>query len=99
VTLDIICETAFGYKADSLHNPHNELAVAYEKLISLQSGSSRLFPRRRSFNAPSGPNIAKLILLMSVPGAPRFLASNLAYKFRRMFDHIPLFREYTSIVT
>ncbi|KXN81952.1 Cytochrome P450 4c21 [Leucoagaricus sp. SymC.cos] len=40
VTLDIICETAFGYKTDSLHNPHNELAVAYEKLIALQSGAS-----------------------------------------------------------
>jgi hypothetical protein len=38
VTLDIICETAFGYKADSLHNPHNELAEAYELLLSLQSG-------------------------------------------------------------
>jgi hypothetical protein len=38
VTLDIICETAFGYKTDSLHNPHNELAEAYEKLINMQSG-------------------------------------------------------------
>lgn len=39
VTLDIICETAFGYKADSLHDPHNELAEAYELLLSLQSGT------------------------------------------------------------
>lgn len=39
VTLDIICETAFGYKSDSLHNPHNDLAEAYEDLISLQSGA------------------------------------------------------------
>ncbi|KAG6821440.1 hypothetical protein H0H93_010164 [Arthromyces matolae] len=38
VTLDIICETAFGYKTDSLHDPHNELAEAYEQLIGLQSG-------------------------------------------------------------
>jgi hypothetical protein len=37
-TLDIICETAFGYKADSLHNPENELAVAYERLLDLQNG-------------------------------------------------------------
>lgn len=36
-TLDIICETAFGYKADSLHNPENELAVAYERLFGLQN--------------------------------------------------------------
>ncbi|PFH49173.1 hypothetical protein AMATHDRAFT_5143 [Amanita thiersii Skay4041] len=38
VTLDIICETAFGYKADSLHDPRNPLADAYEKLISMQTG-------------------------------------------------------------
>lgn len=38
VTLDIICQTAFGYKADSLHNPHNELAEAYEELLDLQTG-------------------------------------------------------------
>ncbi|KAG6877828.1 hypothetical protein C0993_003490 [Termitomyces sp. T159_Od127] len=38
VTLDIICQTAFGYKADSLHDPHNELAEAYEELLGLQSG-------------------------------------------------------------
>lgn len=46
VTLDIICETAFGYKADTLHNPHNELAVAYEKLLGLQSGTSQWGIRR-----------------------------------------------------
>lgn len=39
VTLDIICETGFGYKSDSLHNPHNELAEAYEDLLRLQSGA------------------------------------------------------------
>ncbi|KIK58649.1 hypothetical protein GYMLUDRAFT_694295, partial [Collybiopsis luxurians FD-317 M1] len=38
VTLDIICEAAFGYCTDSLHNPHNELAEAYEHLVNLQSG-------------------------------------------------------------
>ncbi|KAG6831755.1 hypothetical protein H0H92_007907 [Tricholoma furcatifolium] len=37
VTLDIICKTAFGYETNSLHDPHNELAEAYEHLISLQS--------------------------------------------------------------
>lgn len=36
--LDIICLTAFGYRTDSLHNPHNELAEAYEELLNLQSG-------------------------------------------------------------
>ncbi|KDR83719.1 hypothetical protein GALMADRAFT_236061 [Galerina marginata CBS 339.88] len=74
VTLDIICETAFGYKADSLHNPHNELAEAYELLLSLQSG----------------PNLAKLILLVSLPGGPRFLASEWAYHHRHWLRKIPL---------
>ncbi|KAF8165324.1 cytochrome P450 [Crassisporium funariophilum] len=74
VTLDIICETAFGYKADSLHNPHNELAEAYELLISLQSGS----------------NLARLIVLVSLPGGPRFLASDWAYHHRHWLAKIPL---------
>lgn len=39
VTLDIICATSFGYHTDSLHNPHNELAEAYEHLVGLQSGT------------------------------------------------------------
>ncbi len=37
-TLDIICSTAFGYTSDSLHNPHNELAEAYEVLTGSQNG-------------------------------------------------------------
>jgi hypothetical protein len=44
VTLDIICETAFGYNADSLHDPHNELAEAYEQLLALQSGMQITYP-------------------------------------------------------
>ena len=35
--LDIICDTAFGLKANSLEKGH-ELAEAYEQLIDLQSG-------------------------------------------------------------
>ncbi|TFK31568.1 cytochrome P450 [Crucibulum laeve] len=68
-TLDIICETAFGYKANSLHNPHNELAESYEKLLSLQSG----------------PNLAKIITIMSIPGGAHLLASNWAYQHRKWF--------------
>ncbi|KAK7437940.1 hypothetical protein VKT23_018375 [Stygiomarasmius scandens] len=68
VTLDIICETAFGYHSDSLHNPHNELAEAYEDLLSLQSG----------------PNIAKLIVTMLIPGAPKLLLSDFAYRHRNV---------------
>ncbi|KAF8152306.1 cytochrome P450 [Crassisporium funariophilum] len=68
-TLDIICETAFGYKSDSLHNPHNELAEAYDTLTSLQTG----------------PNLAKFILILSVPGAVRFINSDWAYQRRHWF--------------
>ncbi|KAF9448070.1 cytochrome P450 [Macrolepiota fuliginosa MF-IS2] len=81
-TLDIICETAFGYKSDSLHNPHNELAVAYEKLLALQSG----------------PNLAKLILVMLIPGGPRFLSSDRAYHYRNLFKRIGFFRDLSTLV-
>lgn len=43
LTLDIICDTAFGYKTDSLHDPHNELAVAYEDLLKLQKSLTLSF--------------------------------------------------------
>ncbi|KAK7027335.1 hypothetical protein VNI00_015298 [Paramarasmius palmivorus] len=69
VTLDIICETAFGYKSDSIHNPHNELAEAYEALVNLQSSA----------------NIAKLIIAISVPGVSAFLLSDVGYRFRNFF--------------
>ncbi|CBQ69575.1 related to Cytochrome P450 [Sporisorium reilianum SRZ2] len=39
--LDIICVTAFGYEADSLHNPDNELASGYETVLSLQNGRNQ----------------------------------------------------------
>jgi hypothetical protein len=41
VTLDIICMAAFGYNSNSLHDPHNELAEAYEELIMMQTGRVR----------------------------------------------------------
>ena len=40
IQLDIICDTAFGLKANSLEKGH-ELADAYEQLIDLQSGQVR----------------------------------------------------------
>ncbi|KAH8923297.1 cytochrome P450 [Atractiella rhizophila] len=56
-TLDIICWTSFGYKCDSLLTHSNELASAYEQLISLQSGS----------------NLSVLILVNFIPLAPRLI--------------------------
>ncbi|KAF8587077.1 cytochrome P450, partial [Ramaria rubella] len=66
VTLDIICETAFGYHTDSVHNPNTELALAYHELLNLQSG----------------PNIATLIAFMTIPGFPQLIRTNCAYKYR-----------------
>jgi len=70
VTLDIIAKTAFDYETDSLHNPNNELAVAYEKAIALQSGK----------------NLFRMILLVLMPFGPRFLASEWAYNHRWFFE-------------
>ncbi|KAE9404290.1 cytochrome P450 [Gymnopus androsaceus JB14] len=82
VTLDIICATSFGYHTDSLHNPHNELAEAYEHLVGLQSG----------------PNIAMLILTMVIPGMPRFLQSELAHQYRSLFTHIRILAPLSTLI-
>lgn len=39
--LDIICLTAFGYDADSVNNPDNELASAYHAVTSMQNGQNQ----------------------------------------------------------
>ncbi|TDL17333.1 cytochrome P450 [Rickenella mellea] len=65
-TLDIICLTAFGYKTDSLHNPDNELADAYHKLIELQSM----------------PNLVLFISLITVPGFLRLMKTEWMYEHR-----------------
>lgn len=39
--LDIICLTAFGYDADSVNNPDNELASAYHSVTSMQNGTNQ----------------------------------------------------------
>lgn len=78
VTLDIICETAFGYKTDSLNNPHNALSEAYENLLGLQSGT----------------NIARFILLASIPGFKHFINSDWAYNRRHWFAKSSLLCEF-----
>lgn len=70
---DIICEAAFGYKTDSLHNPHNELAEAYENLINLQSG----------------PNMARMIAFMHIPGFAKLMGSKIFYKLRKINYWLP----------
>ncbi|KAI0271653.1 cytochrome P450 [Gloeopeniophorella convolvens] len=68
VTLDIICESAFGYHSNSLLNPNNELTEAYEDLLGLQSPD----------------NFSHFAMLVTIPGMPAFLLSKLGYRFRRV---------------
>lgn len=100
VTLDIICETAFGYQTDSLHNPHNELAEAYEKLTSMQTGLLNLFINSYSPIHPSiiftGPNVATLIAVLSIPGSVRLLSSDWVYRNRRIFTY---FKDLGTVTT
>jgi hypothetical protein len=82
VTLDIICDTAFGYKTDCLHNPHNELAVAFEHLLQLQSG----------------PNLAKLVAILSIPGSVQLSKSGWMYRHRRFIGKLPVINDFEQLV-
>ncbi|KAK0238889.1 cytochrome P450 [Armillaria nabsnona] len=82
VTLDIICETAFGYHADSLNNPHDELAEAYDTLLNLQTGQ----------------NMFRFVFAMALPGGPRFLSSDFAYKYRAVFKYTGFFAPFTELL-
>ncbi|XP_006457133.1 hypothetical protein AGABI2DRAFT_123000 [Agaricus bisporus var. bisporus H97] len=74
VTLDIICSTAFSYHPNSLHDPHNELATAYEKLIDKQDG----------------PNLAWFIGMVSVvPGFCTFVNSRFSWRIRKWIRPLP----------
>jgi len=81
--LDIICLAAFGYDSNSLEDPDNELAHAYEELIKLQSGH----------------NIARFILVLSIPGAPAFVQSEFAWKIRHsVLNKINFFRPLVTMM-
>ncbi|KAM6492864.1 Cytochrome P450 [Amanita muscaria] len=70
-TLDIISLAGFGYDADTLHNPENELAVAYKGRTRVQSG----------------PNVLKLFYSMSIPGALKFVRSKWLYANRQWLNY------------
>ncbi|KAF7339123.1 hypothetical protein MVEN_01989000 [Mycena venus] len=82
VTLDIICETAFGYKNNCLHNPSNELVVAFDQMQKLQSGE----------------NMALLIAGISIPGVARALASDWLYRHRNLVGKIPTLRPLSLLI-
>ncbi|KAF8330529.1 cytochrome P450 [Amanita rubescens] len=82
VALDIICDTAFGYKVDSLHNPENELAVAFEKGANLQDVR----------------NMEKFALAASIPGFREVLTSSWMHKYCHWFDNIPFTAHLSTLV-
>ena len=89
ITFDIICETEFGYKSDSLHNPENELAVAYDQLLHLQDGRLiEIWHHGPSLKLHPAWNVIKLSLLLSIPGVPKLLTTSWIYKHRHWFDNI-----------
>ncbi|PWN46321.1 cytochrome P450 [Ceraceosorus guamensis] len=53
--LDIICDTAFGYQTDHLHNPEEPLGKSFETLVNMQGGA----------------NMAVIILFLTLPGGPK----------------------------
>lgn len=87
-TLDIICETAFGYKTDSLHSPENELAVAYETLLGLQDGEFIQTDRRTLLMLHRAWKMVKFMLILMIPGAPKLITTSWMYKYRRWFDNM-----------
>ncbi|KAJ7152969.1 cytochrome P450 [Mycena filopes] len=82
VTLDIICETAFGYKTDCLHDPANPLAVAFESITQLQTGT----------------NLAKLMFVMSLPGVAPLFRSSFLFRYRLLLKRIPGFHDLGTLL-
>ncbi|KAJ7314919.1 hypothetical protein DFH08DRAFT_820892 [Mycena albidolilacea] len=80
VALDI-WDTAFGYKTDCLHNPHNELVVAFEQLLQLQSG----------------PNLAKLFAILSIPGTSSLSRSQWMYRNRWLIGKLPIIHAFEKL--
>ncbi|KAH7904765.1 cytochrome P450 [Hygrophoropsis aurantiaca] len=73
LTLDILCLTAFGYKANNLSRFEGSIAEAYEELLDLQSG----------------PNIASFCFGVSFPFVPEFMTSGWAHLFKPLFRFNP----------
>ncbi|KAJ3722531.1 cytochrome P450 [Lentinula raphanica] len=82
VTLDIICLTGFGYETDSLHNPHNELAEAYEELLLLQTG----------------PTVSRFIAIFSIPGISTLLLSEFAWRHHNVLAKLPLLAPIATLL-
>ncbi|KAH8827394.1 cytochrome P450 [Flagelloscypha sp. PMI_526] len=68
-TLDMICLASFGYRTDSLNNPDNELANAYDNLMALQDGRTLLLS----------------MIIFSIPGFSAYVNSEFGYKTKDIF--------------
>lgn len=90
LSFDIICESEFGLKIDSLHNPENELAVAYERLLRLQDGRFiEILHLGLSLMLHPAWKVIKLTLLLLIPGVSKLLTTSWMYKCCHWFDNIP----------
>lgn len=82
VTLDIICLAAFGYRTDSLRNPHNPLAEAYEELISSQNGY----------------NLARFITFVNIPFFSTFVLSRFGHATRNLLALLPRMQVLAQLI-
>ncbi|KAF9055322.1 cytochrome P450 [Hymenopellis radicata] len=71
VTLDILCETAFGYRSNSICDSSNELSVAYENILRIQTAS----------------NMAVFFLFAHIPGGIWLMSSEWAYQHRAWYRY------------
>ncbi|KZV84536.1 cytochrome P450 [Exidia glandulosa HHB12029] len=83
VTLDIICGSAFGYRTDSLRNPHNPLAEAYEELLSMQTGY----------------NLARFIAFVNIPFFSAYVLSPFGYATRNIWQYLPRTGLLTQLIS
>ncbi|KAH8825622.1 cytochrome P450 [Flagelloscypha sp. PMI_526] len=73
-TLDMICLASFGYKTDSLNNSDNELANAYEHLMTMQDGHNLMLGQ----------------IFFSIPGFSAYVNSEFGYRTKELiFTWLP----------
>ncbi|KAF8914656.1 cytochrome P450 [Mucidula mucida] len=69
VTLNILCETAFGYRLNSICDSSDELSVAYENILRIQTAS----------------NMAVFFLFAHIPGGIWLMSAEWAYQHRAWY--------------
>ena len=82
--LDIICETAFGYHANSIRNPNEPLAHSYHTLVNLQGGGN-LMVILAILSLPGGPALARFATSFQFTGRALRLLTNLTGPVGKVF--------------